>query len=55
MKGEPFYREGKIGRIEGLLTSNTNNNCALSEVVGQLPYLKIWSIGYICRLIFSIF
>lgn len=35
MKGKPVSREGKIGRIEGLLTSTTNiNSCTLSEVVG---------------------
>lgn len=56
MKGEPFFREGKIGRIGGLLTSSTNiYTCTLREVAGQLPFLKIWSIGYISRVILSIF
>lgn len=56
MKEEPFFREGKIGRIGDLLTSSTNiNTCTLREAAGQLPFLKIWSIGYISRLILSIF
>lgn len=35
MKGKPVFREGKIGKIEGLLTYTTNiKTCTLSEVVG---------------------